>query len=92
MRRTADISQMSLGKPPTPWRKNVPRQLPIKFVREKKSKRRKMSLYHEQNLTAARIILDEKERYGGDDAALVQWAQVIVDQVSREGDEAFALD
>lgn len=36
------------------------------------------------NLDSARAILADVERYGGESAGLVQWAQLVLDRAARE--------
>ena len=44
----------------------------------------KIKDYDRQNIESARLILAERERYGGVMAALVQWAERIVAQHNRQ--------
>jgi hypothetical protein len=44
---------------------------------------RKLEAYQQANLEAARRILADPERYGGEEALLVQWARTILQQEEK---------
>lgn len=49
---------------------------------------KKLDQYDSANLTSARIILNDPDRWGGPEAGLVQWAKAVVERVERTSDPA----
>lgn len=49
------------------------------------SKRRlRVDSFARQNITAARLIVGESERYGGEGAGLVIWARLVIEKGNRD--------
>jgi hypothetical protein len=42
--------------------------------------------YRASNLQAALVILEDVARYGGEEAGLVQWARLVVENDARENE------
>lgn len=51
------------------------------FKAERKSLKDKRSEADIANLEAAEIILQERDRYGGDESLMVRWAEMIIDRL-----------